>query len=239
MLSERETIAELKKLNKPVLIYGNSVVSKEIKDFLFNNGITTAAFVVDEAYYKPNTFIDDVKVENIANFIDDFDNYSLVNGFINILKSKIIMKNNPALMRYKKIYIIWNAAWTWSWNEEWLSENNDILSEMSTSLGDGLSKRTLKALVKAKSTGECEDIINVSCENQYFNELTYNINPHEEIYVDCGAFNGDTILKYDEFVNDNYKKIFAFEPLENNIAMLRKNTDNMRDIEVIRGGGME
>lgn len=233
MSTDKEIIAELKKLNKPTLVYGNANHSKSVKNVLARNGIKTAAFVVDEEYYKPNFFIDGIEVKNISDYAETLDKYSVVIGFCNILRSKMLLLNNPVFMRYKA-YGLWLPIF--NWDEEWLNKNKNTLIEMLNSFGDSLSKKTLQALINAKTSGEAEDIRAVACDNQYFNELTFNIEPQEEIYVDCGAFDGDTVKKFSNFVNGNYKKIFAFEPSEENCLLLEKNISNMQNIEIIRGG---
>ena len=235
-MNDKEIISELQRLNKPALVYGNANHARGVKKILARNGIKTAAFVVDEEYYKPSFFIDGIEVKNIADYAETLDKYSVVIGFCNIFRSKMLLLNNPVFMRYK-VYDLWSPVF--NWDENWLTENSDTLNEMLNIFGDSLSKKTLQALIKAKSTGDAEDIRAVACENQYFNELTYNLEPQEEIYVDCGAFDGDTVKKFSNFVNGNYKKIFAFEPSAESCILLEKNISNMRNIEIIRGGGVE
>lgn len=42
------------------------------------------------------------------------------------------------------------------------------------------------------------------------------------VYIDCGAYNGDTVLEYAAFTNREYKKIYAFEPDPENLKKLKK-----------------
>lgn len=235
MFNDKETIAELKSLNKPILIYGNSTHSQSIKNILAREGLQTVAFVVDENYYVEDKFIDGIKVESIADYADKFENYSLVNGFNNVLKSQVVMTNNPLLMK-TKIYMIWNVGFSWTINNEYLKINEEIINEMNLELGDELSKQTFKAILKAKSTGEYEDALKVAVGNQYFNELTYEREPNGEVFVDCGAYDGDTILKFNQFVNGKCEKFYAFEPSEENCSMLKRNTSMLENAVIVRGG---
>lgn len=58
-------------------------------------------------------------------------------------------------------------------------------------------------------------------------ELNYFRNPcfflgKEEVYVDVGAYTGDTIELFLKETGYKYKKIFAFEPEEENFTVLKK-----------------
>ena len=45
--------------------------------------------------------------------------------------------------------------------------------------------------------------------HQYWDVLPFG---HDEVIVDVGCFDGDTILKYFEYVRTDYSKIYSFEP---------------------------
>lgn len=60
-----------------------------------------------------------------------------------------------------------------------------------------------------------------------------------EVYVDCGAFDGDTIYLFLEKMKDfgkKYLKIFAIEPDENNMTNLKKNLYHKENILFINEG---
>lgn len=64
--------------------------------------------------------------------------------------------------------------------------------------------------------------------NQYFDHDI--IKPiKDEIFVDVGAFNGDTIKEFISF-NPQYRYIYAFEPDNNNFTELTKNIINIDNI---------
>lgn len=57
----------------------------------------------------------------------------------------------------------------------------------------------------------------------------------EEIYIDAGAFNGKTIFNFAEWTNGNYKKIYAFEPLEHMYKMICQKVKNvdMKNVQIL------
>lgn len=54
-------------------------------------------------------------------------------------------------------------------------------------------------------------IIRQAPEEQYFG-LEFLRPVQDEIYIDAGCFDGDTVLKFYKFCNGNYKHIYAIEP---------------------------
>lgn len=68
-----------------------------------------------------------------------------------------------------------------------------------------------------------------SDEPQYFsqNEIKFDNN---EVYVDCGAYIGDTIIEFAETVHNKYKKIFAFELDSENYSKMKKNLADYSDV---------
>lgn len=62
---------------------------------------------------------------------------------------------------------------------------------------------------------------------QYFISEFRNLGKNE-VYVDCGAFIGDTIDLYCKY-NDYPKKAYLFEPDEKNLKALKKNVEKFKD----------
>lgn len=54
---------------------------------------------------------------------------------------------------------------------------------------------------------------------QYFDTFSPQ---KDEVFVNAGAFQGETDLDFVRWVNGSYKKIFAFEPMESNVEICRK-----------------
>lgn len=58
-------------------------------------------------------------------------------------------------------------------------------------------------------------------EKKYFNETFFKPSQNE-VFVDVGALDGKTILDFVEWCNDNYKKIYSFEPDVNSYKMTKE-----------------
>lgn len=63
-------------------------------------------------------------------------------------------------------------------------------------------------------------------EPYYFNSKGLKLN-HDEIFVDCGAYNGDTIQDFLNEVNDEFEHIYAFELARENYLALKDYTGSL------------
>ncbi|MCL2220375.1 MAG: FkbM family methyltransferase [Chitinispirillia bacterium] len=118
--------------------------------------------------------------------------------------------------------------------DNFLAENTGRVNAIAELLADEKSKKTYLGLVKFRQTGLKKDFPSKYCvKRQYFiDELRLS---KEEVFVDCGAFNGDTI---DAFLKHcgGYKAIVAFEPDAGNFGVLTKKYGDKPNIMPVNAG---
>lgn len=66
---------------------------------------------------------------------------------------------------------------------------------------------------------------NIYIKNQYFAPDVISLT-EDEVFVDGGAFTGDTLEDFIQATGGNYKKYYAFEPDKNNFILLSKKIEN-------------
>ena len=71
--------------------------------------------------------------------------------------------------------------------------------------------------------------------SQYFDPEIINIDD-QDVYFDCGAKDGDTVIGFHKFTQGRYKKILAFEPDAKNFKALVNNTVSYKNIHNINAG---
>jgi len=101
-----------------------------------------------------------------------------------------------------------------TWFEYQLYENMDKVRCVYEMLYDSYSKKTYLNLILARITGEQEYRNQIFCPNQYFALPEFNIPMSQEVFVDCGAYVGDTVETYIRTRMGIVGKIIAFEPNE-------------------------
>jgi len=115
--------------------------------------------------------------------------------------------------------------------------NADRVNAVAAMLADETSREVWLGLVKYRQTRQRKDYPRSDWKTpQYFiPEMPFGPN---EVFVDCGAYTGDTIAAFVKRVPD-YKQITAFEPDdENHAKIMRKHAGNGK-ITAIRAGVYE
>ena len=142
------------------------------------------------------------------------------------IKKNIVSKYGyvilPFWLKIYPIFKIMTNKKTRKQNEDainFYTNNFERVKNVVAMLADEESKNVLLQLIKYRQRFQKEDFPNSNVENQYFiNEVKFSNN---EIFIDCGAYNGDTI---DKFIKHcpNYACIVAFEPDKRNYYDLKK-----------------
>lgn len=118
-----------------------------------------------------------------------------------------------------------------AFTKQTLAENLESIEKVYSLLRDDKSKQVYIDVLKYKITGDIS-FLRECCTPP---EEAYNniLRPCEnEIYVDLGAYNGDTIRELLSFTGGRYEKIYALEPDKRNFRKLSEYTQNMKDIEL-------
>lgn len=114
---------------------------------------------------------------------------------------------------------------------EWfLSQREDILSVYDM-LSDEASKRLYAQCLAKRLATDVTDFEwdELYCrEKHYFNDNYYKITDNE-VYVDCGAYIGDSVLDFCNYVKA-YDKIYAFEMDGENFAAMSNNLKGRNSI---------
>jgi FkbM family methyltransferase len=70
---------------------------------------------------------------------------------------------------------------------------------------------------------------------QYFDEDVVRLSEHE-IFVDCGAYDGDSVRSFLKYAHGKYDGIFAYEMDETNYKKLRENCAELERCECVNSG---
>ena len=232
-MTDKETISRLKYADKSLYIYGNMNTARLVCQVLMSNGIKPDAFVVDAFAYRGESVMDGIPVRCIDN-IEDIGGSNIVIGFDNVEKTKALFS-----LRKYLVYNIWHIISAGSfidWSNNFYEKHKLELNAFRNSLADNKSTMVYDALISAYMGKDTTFLLSVADSCQYFNELTYSTNSESDVFVDCGAFDGDTVKKYVEFTGGTYKKIFALEPLSENVKILKENTRNIQYLDIIECG---
>ncbi len=217
-----EICEKIKSHNLPVIIYGAGIMADYITNDLKYYGVEIAGYAVDEKYFKPNQTYLNCPVYNFAELSATPNKYIFVLGFND---ESMGTTRSVEFIQSKNFihYEFANSDVAKGLNYEYISANRKKFTETFNWLADELSKKTMIEFLKAKITYDIKCNFEIYHPSQYFNEVTNGvITPNGGGYVDCGAFNGDTVEKFIDWSGGNYSKIFAVEADPVNFAALEK-----------------
>lgn len=101
-------------------------------------------------------------------------------------------------------------------------------------LADERSKEVWDNIIKYKQTRSRRYLKSIVDDNQYFDKTIVQCD-EEEVFVDCGAYIGDTFLEFTK--NFEFKKAFLFEPDKSIKKILEKNVIAYKDkVQIINAG---
>ena len=98
---------------------------------------------------------------------------------------------------------------------------------------EALSKDIIRNRLEFYKTGEVSYIDKTPVNYyQYFQDDYYSVTD-KEVFVDCGAFDGDSIRMFLDFTKGKYEKIIGLEPDTINFEKLQKNVHEYHDIYLL------
>lgn len=104
---------------------------------------------------------------------------------------------------------------------------------------DYLSKLTLTAILLNWLTMDMNLLHIVKSIFPDYYEPDIFPNNKDDIFVDIGAYTGDSILNYVRNYGTNYKKIYAYEITESSCEIMRSTLKELHDVEIRRKGAGE
>ena len=129
----------------------------------------------------------------------------------------------------------WSDFYLWENELDYYEYYNSHMDEIDAAvklLSDEKSKTVFENLLQYKISRDRNLIKNIrdNVSEQYFTDEIMSFTDRE-IFMDLGAYTGDTIKGFITAVDGKYKKIIAIEPDEKNFSLLKKQTYNLPNID--------
>lgn len=229
MFSEKELWQYLKTTNKPIVLYGMGNGADKIIAVLEEYGIPFKGVFASDGFVKDKKF-HGFKISTYGELKEKFGEMIVLLCFGSAREE--VIENVKRIANEQEVYapevpVIGGGLFT----EQYLRENLSDFEEVYKRLADDKSKQTFINTIKYKISGKIDYLFDcqVSDDEPYKNFLKLSIN---ESFLDLGAYNGDTV---EDFVNRiaDYKKIIAVEPDFKTFKKLQRNTENIKNIELI------
>lgn len=228
-------IKEISQEKNDIYLYGAGYVAANIRKILEKSHIDFCGYIVDEKYLpkdEKSRTIDGKPIISVNNLMRDS---VAVMAVYRDIGDGVELKHDKIKKTYKRdfsSYIQFGAI-----SEEFLSINLQAFNETFNKLADFESRTAMMSFITQKYQGCYEKPY--SGHTQYYDTDIF-IPEEDMIFLDCGAFDGDTIIGFMDFLKQNnirsYKKCYALEPDKDNYDILKKNMTGYENIETYQLG---
>ena len=149
---------------------------------------------------------------------------------------------------WRIIHPIWSYTRAWAYSRSYSHElkqkrdkacaffkqNAEKVKLISEFFYDEESKITFNKMINFRQTGKKSDYISHGRQTQYFINDFFSYGKNE-VYIDCGAFDGDSVENFLKLPNMEYEQIIIFEPSAGNFKLIEKKFNNPK-IKLINAG---
>lgn len=218
-LEEEDVIRELRKETIPLVMWGAGSSAPEVDYYLKKHGIIISDVFVDDEYYAEGLFFNEKAVLSYSMLKEKYHKVNVILGNSYYEKKRNIRKKSIV----RRVFCLFSISYN-IFEKTPLTEIEQYISEFELVyklLEDNKSKKNLLAFLKTRVSGNNRYIIDVfEHETNFFHNTIFKINK-DEVYLDVGAYDGDTIRLFLKENCGNYKYIYALEPDENNFKELK------------------
>ncbi len=223
-----EAIQMIKSSGKPVAVYGAGYSGGECCEAL--EGLIK--YVCDDDPQKIGTVFYGFTIISPESLPIDDDYYIIIaNGFIDAMQRRL----SSLGLADKYLDVDFGRYDKERENYVYYSNNRERVEKAFELLADDKSREVFVRMINYKIHRDRQEILGIVDSEQYFDSDVMPIND-SEVFVDLGAFNGDTIRAFLQKTQAKYDKIIALEPSKRNYDELLKTTESMRNVLCFNNG---
>lgn len=222
----------------PLAIKRGGSIARKVYSFFKWTGIKVNCFLVDELYFKGDKFIDETPVFCFEKYLKTHK-CDLVIGYNGYEIDKI----SKGMLNINKIYdydfigrTVLPSDYSKPITKEYIESRKDDILWIYSKLADQKSVEALDSYLYQRIYGNYGKEYEL---NQYFPEDIISV-VENEVFVDCGAYQGETLLAFSDYLNKNgikeWQRAIAFEPEPDNIAEMKKNIAHLSNVQFEQTG---
>ena len=229
----RDQIETLLPQERPLVIIGAGRAAEGVSSVLKGWGIHVDDICVNDAYWKEGQIHDGFPVRKFSDVCKKYSSFDVVIAVVSNWQ-----RLRDEVMATGKVWkcIFWGhtraeARFSWAMIEQ----HKHALDELYDNLADDYSRRVMLAAFSARllNNKELLDSVDVNGEDQYFSPLIDIL--ADEVFVDCGAYNGDTFDIFQKHAANGFSKYVAFECDPQNYIALKGSSEDRRLICIQKG----
>lgn len=210
-------------LNKDWYVFGAGSYAHDAYKFIKSRGCRFCGYVVDDHFFKENQMLDGKEVLPLSTLPQNASSdFSVLYAVASPKRFKSFCND----CKWERLYVFWDCMW--QYDESVFQKYMEDYQKSMELFADAFSRKIMEDYLEAKRTGNAwKDAINCT-DDTYFNDLTKKASLG--VYVDCGAYDGDSVEDYLKFTKRDQPKVLAIEPDPDTYKILKiryKNSSNI------------
>lgn len=226
-IKEKNVWDALKDTTLPIVLHGMGNGADMILDKMYEIGINPSGIFASDEFVRGHSFRG-FKVMRYSEVCELFDDFIIVMCFA--VHDKAMLDRVKQMSTEHRLYapnvpIVDDGVFT----REFIEAHDSEFEKAYELLSDDFSRKSFIDILNFKVSGKVEYLC--GCEKAkdeiYSEYLKLN---RQEIFMDLGAYDGDTIREFIDFTNGEYEEIIAVEADEKNFKKLTANTAELKNI---------
>lgn len=119
--------------------------------------------------------------------------------------------------------------------QKFYEQHEKEFKKLSEMLEDDFSRYTLDKVVEYRKTHNIHVLKDIIVQPQYFQKDIFDLGK-DEVFIDGGAYVGDTIQDFIKIGGGQYKAIYAWEPDTDNLKQMKKRLHQYKNINIVPCG---
>lgn len=209
---------------RPIFIYGMGDGAEKIIRVFREKAIPLAGIFASDDFVRGHSFAG-YKVRKLSEIEEQVDDFVIVLAFAagyQSLVDKIVALSQRHTLIVPDVPVAGGGLFTY----DYCLEHAEEIEEVYQMLADNESRTVYANIINFRISGNIRYLMDVTTPKSDIYRKILRLTPNE-IYVDLGAYNGDTIEEVLQYTRGKYIRIYAIEPDRKNFKKLMKSLDGM------------
>ena len=223
----------IKDIEKPILLYGMGDGAVKILNIFAEKNIKIDGIFASDEFVRGQSFMG-YKVRSYADCVEKFGDFAIILAFgtsIPELMERIVDFSKKHELLVPDVPLFGGGLF----DDDYIEKNTEKIKTVYSLMADDISKTVFKSVLRYKYTGDINYLLSCETPRQevFENIIKFGL---DEVYLDLGAYDGDTVEEAVGLMNGKYDRIIAVEPAEKNFEKLMNKVASYKDIECMNIG---
>lgn len=221
----------LKNTDKPIIMYGTGNGADKIFAAFEKYDIKVSDMFMSNELYREDCEFHGFKLMRFEDIKAKYDDFIIVLNFA-VFRRDLLNRIKSMMSEYELEAPSVSVFGSDFFTVETLKEYEKEINEAYRTLSDDISKKVFIDSIDFRLSGNPKYLFDCETErDEVFNNIIKLSS--DEVFVDLGAYRGDTVEEFLLMTKGKYKKIFALEPDVKNYKKLLENMGTLENSEFI------